>query len=341
MFKPATRSQANAKIAIAGPAGSGKTRAALLIAKGLGGKTAVLDTENNSASLYADAPWLEGWTFDTAKIEAPYDTEKFINGINTAIRMGYTTVIVDSASHEWEGEGALKDQKDTLDATGRGNSFTNWQPITKKHEKFKSALLHSKINVIATMRSKIAYAQVSEGGKTQIKKMGLAPIQREGMEYEFTVMFDLSDSQLAEVSKDRTNLFAKDKPFAITTATGESILNWLKGAKPSEEIPSIEARSVTSVPTEPLPESEDPAESSLGDYIPTVGKFKNSALRDIPKVELSDYVLWLREGETKDRKDRSGKIYPAKKLEAWLLDFVTHAEAYLKECEFDRNGNYE
>lgn len=231
-FKKATRLQIPLKLALTGPSGSGKTYSALLLARGLVGKKgriAVIDTENRSASLYAD---LAG-EFDTLEVEPPYTVEKYAEGVNAAIEAGYDVLIIDSISHAWAGEGGLLDQKSSIDARG-GNQYTNWAQISKLHEAFKANILSSPVHIICTMRSKQDYVlEQNDRGKSVPKKVGLAPIQRDGMEYEFTTVFDIAMNHEATASKDRTGLF-DGKYFRISGKTGKELLKWLGSA---EELP--------------------------------------------------------------------------------------------------------
>ena len=197
----------------------------------MGQKIAFVDTENGSASLYSDK-----FDFDVISMNPPFLTEKYAEAIKAAEAAGYDILILDSISHAWSGEGGLLEQKEQLDSRGKGgNSFTNWASITKKHEAFKSAILHSSMNIISTIRSKQEYVMVEQDGKRQIKRMGLAPIQRDGIEYEFAIVFDIAANHDAEVSKDRTGLFT-DKIFKISEVTGEIIQKWLLSAKPEPDI---------------------------------------------------------------------------------------------------------
>lgn len=230
-FKKAERKRAWLKFAITGPSGSGKTMSSLKLMRGLvgpTGKIALIDTENDSASLYSDVT-----EFDSLNINAPYTTEKYIAAIKSAIDNKYDGIVIDTISHAWAAEGGLLDQKEAIDSRGgkgEQNKFTNWSKITKKHEEFKSLLINSQIHMICTMRSKQDYV-LGEGNKPQ--KIGMAPVQREGMEYEFTTVFDLAMNHSAVASKDRTNLFDQ-KIFTITEETGKSILAWQDAGKPLE-----------------------------------------------------------------------------------------------------------
>jgi hypothetical protein len=235
-FHKAERKQAKLRLAISGPSGSGKTLSALLIAKGIApaGKIAVVDTEEGSASLYASRQAghpAAGIEFDTLEITPPYTIDKYLAAIDLAEKGGYSVLILDSISHAWAGEGGLLDKKGALDARPKTNQYTNWKPITKEHEQFKSRLLHCALHLIVTMRSKQDYVLDTADGKSVPKKVGMAPIQREGMEYEFTTVFDLAMDHSAVATKDRTSLF-DNKVFVPTPQTGADIMAWLLEGKP-------------------------------------------------------------------------------------------------------------
>lgn len=223
MFKKAERKQAKLRLALSGPSGSGKTTGALLIAKGIGGKIAVLDTERGSASLYADL-----CDFDVVELAPPYTPERYIEIVHEAERAGYTTLVLDSITHEWNGQGGILEIVDGIARTKyRGNSYAAWNEGTPRHQKFIDALLASSLHIVATMRSKSVYVETEKAnGKKTIEKQGTAPQQRDGLEYEFTAVLDLSvDGNLALSSKDRTRLFRD--PFIISDATGRMLLDWL------------------------------------------------------------------------------------------------------------------
>lgn len=232
-FKKAQRSQVFIKLAVTGPTGSGKTYSSLRLANGLLEGTqkriAFLDTENDSASLYSDR-----FDFDVLPIDRPFEHEKFIAGIEQAVVDDYGVVIIDSSSHFWEG---ILEYKSKLDSRG-GNSYTNWNDAGKKFDGIISAVLQSKIHLIACMRSKMDYILEDNGkGKLAPKKVGLAPIMRDGIEYEFTTVFDVALDHQCQASKDRSGLFT-DKIFQITEATGASIASWLRSATPKAQHPT-------------------------------------------------------------------------------------------------------
>lgn len=224
-FVKAGRHQSRAKIALAGPSGSGKTYSALLIAKGMGGKVAVIDTERGSASLYSHL-----MDFDVLELFPPYRPEKFIDAIGEAIKAKYETLIIDSITHEWNGSGGILDLVDlAVKGSRSGNSFTAWNEITPRHRAFVDCILQCPAHVIATLRTKAAYILEEKGDKKVPRKVGMAPEQRDGIEYEFTTVLDISvDSHIAMPSKDRTGLFTD--PGRITEETGAVIRDWLASA---------------------------------------------------------------------------------------------------------------
>jgi len=247
-FVKATRKKARLRLALTGPSGSGKTMAALMIAKGLGGRVAVLDTEHGSASLYADPIALPNGSrfeppeFDALELTAPYSPERYIEAIKEAQAAGYDTLIIDSLTHEWSGSGGCLEINDTVAAAKfRGNSWSAWNETTPRHRAFIDAMLQSSMHIIATGRSKTETAQ-TEGanGRKQVVKLGMKTEQRDGIEYEFTVVLDLVHAgHYANASKDRTGLFAGGEPAPIDASTGERLLAWLETGAEGPDVKAI------------------------------------------------------------------------------------------------------
>jgi hypothetical protein len=249
MFQKATRKKAKLRLALIGPSGSGKTYSALELATGLGGRIAMIDTERGSGDLYADR-----FVYDTLQLEPPFTPQKYIQAIKGAEDEGYNVVIIDSLSHAWAGEGGILDIHDNITKSSRSsNGYVAWKDVTPQHEKIINAILGSSLHVIGTIRTKTAYEVVEdERGKKAPKRIGLAPIQRQGMEYEFTCVLDLAvDSHVASASKDRTGLFDAQH-FVITEKTGEQLLQWLEsGEEPAPRVdPYAELREqIKNAPT--------------------------------------------------------------------------------------------
>lgn len=231
-FEKAIRKRAKLRLALTGPSGSGKTYGALIVAKGLGGKIAVIDSEHGSASLYSHLV-----DFDTLQLDPPYSPERYISAIKAAEQAGYDVIVVDSTTHEWSGSGGcLEINEQTARAKFGGNTWSAWNDTTPRHRAFIDAMLQVNAHVIATGRSKTETAQ-TEGpnGKKKVVKLGMKTEQRDGFEYEFTVVLDLiHDGHFATASKDRTGIFAGD-PKPISEDTGKALAAWLEsGAEPTK-----------------------------------------------------------------------------------------------------------
>jgi hypothetical protein len=203
-IRKAERKKAKLRLALIGPTGSGKTYSALQLAFGLGSKTGLIDTENGSGDLYANVG-----DYDIISLAPPYTVSSYREAIRAFEEAGYDTIIIDSLSHAWAGEGGLLDKSGQLEKSGKvKNSFAAWREITPEHNKLVEEMLGSPCHIIATMRVKTEYVMEPDArGKMVPRKVGLAPVQRDGIEYDFTVCIDINDSHVASASKDRTGLF--------------------------------------------------------------------------------------------------------------------------------------
>lgn len=224
-FNKAERKRSKLRLALCGVSGSGKTTAALRVARGLGGKTALIDTENGSASLYADR-----FDFDVLELEAPYTPERFISAIELAENAGYENVIIDSMSHEWVGSGGCLEINDLLGKTKfKGNSFGAWGETGSRHIKFLEKIVTSKVHIIATVRMKSE--SVQDAKTKRVSKIGMKYEMRDGFEYEFTSVFDIDrDTHLALATKDRTAIFGEDM-HNLDEQLGVTLLEWLSSGK--------------------------------------------------------------------------------------------------------------
>lgn len=226
MFVKATKKQAKLRAAVFGPAGAGKTFTALAIAKGLGGKVALIDSERSSAAKYADR-----YDFDTVDLGRKNIAE-YIEYIGQAGEAGYDVLIIDSLSHAWA---ELLEEIDKLaGAKYKGNTWSAWSEGTPKQKKLVDAILSYPGHIIATMRSKTEWQTTQDGnGKSRPVRVGLAPEQGKGIEYEFDLLLELSTDHVANVIKDRTGKFQDqliDKPGE---KFGRELVAWLsEGAAP-------------------------------------------------------------------------------------------------------------
>ena len=227
-IKKAVREKIYPKVALIAPSGGGKTYSALRLATGMAeelkdlngveAKILLANTEQKRGYYYADE-----FNYDIVDIEAPHEPEKYVELIDFAVENGYSILIIDSSSHEWEGKGGCLELQQRA-----GGTYQAWSKITPRHARFISAIADSPIIVISTMRAKDQYeVGKDERGKTTVQKIGAGAKQREGFEYEFTCTFMLDvKTNTAEVEKDNTHLFESAGPKLLTEEDGHKIIKW-------------------------------------------------------------------------------------------------------------------
>jgi AAA domain len=239
-FVKAERSAAKLRMALVGPSGSGKTMSALKIGQGLGERIAVIDTEHGSASKYAG----DVADFDVMELSS-YHPDRFIEGIQAAAKAGYQVLIIDSLSHAWAGEGGVLSQVDQIAARqqSKGNTFGAWREATPLHNKLINAILAAPMHVICTMRAKTEYVlEANDRGKQVPRKVGLAPVQRDGMEYEFDVVGDIDTDHRLVVSKSRYTPLADRVIERPGMELGQELGGWLGSGV--EDAQMVKARNV-------------------------------------------------------------------------------------------------
>jgi hypothetical protein len=220
-LRKSERKKAKIKVALQGSAGSGKTYSSLLLAKGLTGgnyaKIAIIDTENKSADLYAHLG-----DYNVVSLEEKYSPELYIEAIELCEKAGMEVIILDSISHCW-------DYLLEVHSNMPGNSFANWGKITPRQNKFINKILSSDCHIISTMRVKQDYVLNQKNGKMVPEKVGLKAIQRNDLDYEFTIVFDIDTAHNVKATKDRTGLFVSSPNFKIGPLTGMKIRDWCMG----------------------------------------------------------------------------------------------------------------
>lgn len=252
VFKKAKKEQAKLRLALSGPSGSGKTYTALTFAKFLGKKIAVIDTEGNSASKYANL-----FDFDVLNLQNCHP-KNFIQAIDEAVKYGYDVLIIDSLSHAWNGKDGILElaDREKLRIT---NKFQAWSKVAPVQTEFTNKLITAPINIIATLRVKTAYdMQEDDNGKKKPVKIGLAPVQKEGIEYEFDILAEMTPDNTFVVSKTRCpelNGYIKQQPGA---ETAEIIKNWLSDGVPPEVSPSQESPKTPQINAEKKTEEAKP-----------------------------------------------------------------------------------
>jgi hypothetical protein len=281
-FTKATRKKARLRLALTGPSGSGKTYSALLLAKGIGGRIAVIDTEHESASLYAGLPEMP--EYETLNLAPPFTPERFTQAVEAAEKAGFDIVILDSITHEWNGSGGCLELVDEIArAKFKGNSWSAWSEINPRHRDFLDALLRSPLHIIATMRSKTETAQTEENGRKKVVKLGMKSEQRDGFEYEMTVVLDLvHDGHFATATKDRTGLFSNADPKPISEETGKTLLSWLEAGEATPDVGAI-LRGISNASTvEVLKANYEAAMQMLpANYQAAITKAKNARYREL------------------------------------------------------------
>lgn len=237
LFAPASKTKSKLRLALAGPAGSGKTYTALQIAVAIatseGGKPAVIDTENGSASKYADL-----FGFDAATLSATtgFSPEAYLELIHGAEKAGYPVIVIDSLSHEWAGPDGILQAVDQAATRVSGNKFVAWGQVTPRHDKLVRAIVESPVHIIVTLRAKMEYVQErNERGRTEIRAVGMKPIQRDELEYEFDVYGLLDQDNTLVIRKSR----CPNLSGAVISKPGkdvsDALITWLSSG---EEAPT-------------------------------------------------------------------------------------------------------
>lgn len=231
-LRKATRKKAKIRLGFSSVSGGGKTVSALLMAYGMTGdwdKIAVIDTENESADLYANHTLDSGSTigeFLVYPLKAPYTPERYKEAIYACENGGVEVIIIDSITHEWDGAGGCLEILDELTKKDpKHNSYAQWANVTPRHQVFINAILQSPCHIFTTVRRKQDYDMSNQNGKTVITKAGLKEITREGFEYELTANLELDQLHNATASKDRTGLF-HGKSFTPSIEWGQLLKDW-------------------------------------------------------------------------------------------------------------------
>lgn len=231
-FAKATKEQRKARIFLSGPSGSGKTYTALTWAAVLGKQVGVIDTENDSALDYADT-----FEFQHLSLTKPYTVPRYIAAIDAAGKADLDVVVIDSLSHAWAGKGGLLEQVDAYGRAHKGDSFGGWRDATPQHQDLIEAMLSVPAHLIVTTRAKQDYQlEKNDRGKWEPVKLGLAPVQRDGLEYEFAIAADLTVEHVLTISKTRCaelDGYTELKPGAHVA---EVLAAWLGHGRAAEDV---------------------------------------------------------------------------------------------------------
>lgn len=261
MFQKATKKKAKLRLAIAGPSGAGKTFTALTLGKHIGKRIAVIDTERGSASKYAG----DVADFDACELDH-FAVQKYITAINGAAAEGYDVLVIDSLSHAWAGKGGILEEADK-----RGGKFGAWRELTPMQQRLVDTILSYPGHVIATMRSKMDYAVTIDDSKgrkeTKVEKLGLAPVQRDDMSFEFDVMIDMDERHNGRVTKSRCPGLADAVISKPGKELADTLMAWLSdGEEVAPERPLAAAEQQHTTHAKPAEAKTNGASSEPDEY---------------------------------------------------------------------------
>lgn len=213
---------------IAGPSGSGKTYSAILYARGLvgpEGKIEFIDTENKRSRFYSDV----AGGFDVIDLDPPFTSQRYIEAIRAFENAGYTAIIIDSISHEWEGTGGVLEQAEAIEQATKRAGLHCWAKPKGGHKKLMNELLQTRAHLIFCCRVKEKVVQVKgANGKTEIVNEGFVVVQEKMFIYEMTVSMMLAEgSHIPTILKcpgDLLHAFPEGKK--ITPEVGATVHQW-------------------------------------------------------------------------------------------------------------------
>jgi len=319
-LRKAQRSEAFLKLGISGGPGSGKTMSSLLMGYGLvkgahpdmpdekiWDKIVIVDTEHGSGELYVGTVKhnIKIGEYLVISLDKPFTAEKFIKAMDICAKRGDIEVcILDSSSHLWAGSGGLLQQQQQ-EAKRTGNKYTAWGKITPMHNAFVEKILQTPMHIITTMRAKPATIMNNEGGQTTIKEIGLQPIQRKGISFEFTIFMTLNEDHEVYVSKDRTDTH-DSKTFIVTPQYGIEMIKWLKTGTNAEDIILEQIH---------MADPEKSLKDVQNDVIYLIKKLGGSKNRALMNMIKKDYT---KTGNTNSIKDKTKLSELQEKLQVML-----------------------
>ena len=326
-FSKAQRENLYLRCALFGPSGSGKTMTALRIAKGIAEKmnvpVAVIDSEARSASKYADR-----FQFDVDNLEKK-TVEHYITSMNEAAKSGYKVLVIDSLSHAWR---ELTDEVDRItQASQSKNSVLSWAKVNPKQKRLIDTILNFPGHLIVTMRSKTEWV-INEGknGKTAPEKLGLAPEQGKGIEYEFDMLCEINQAHQATITKDRTGKFQDEVIEKPGEDFGIALYEWLAGGvNEINTLPTVEniTKSLTSKPVSEVKiKSNKPGVTQKDSSLKTQG---NTVIEEIGMI-----ITTVKDGKacfSEDEKEGARQIIRDTKLDEKGITDLKEFKTFLSD----------
>ena len=270
-FQKAVRYGSRARVALIGPTGAGKTLTGLMLACGLGERVAVVDTEHGSASKYVGDELLDGRAFDVLELDT-FGPPTYVQAIEAAEGAGYDVLLVDSLSHAWTGKDGALEMVDRAAKRHQGNNFAGWRDVTPQHNAMVEALVGAGLHLVCTLRSKMEYVlEEGKGGRKSVRKVGMQPVQRDGLEYEFDLIADMDVDHNLIVGKTRCRAMDGLVVQNPTAAAFGPYVGWLAGEErpePAAEAPEAGAAKATDM----SPEQQQRFRARLFDLQEQVGE---------------------------------------------------------------------
>lgn len=329
-FMKAERTQLWLRCALFGPSGSGKTMTALRMAKGIAEKMevpfAVIDTEARSASKYADRIPFEVDDLGEKTID------HYIAAMNEAIKAGYKVLVIDSLSHAWR---ELTEEVDRIaqNSTSK-NTFSAWGKVGPKQKRLVEAILNFPGHIITTMRSKTEWVIApNKDGKIAPEKMGLAPEQGKGIEYEFDLLMELDQKHQATVTKDRTGKYQDaviDKPgedFGVALSDWLSSGTAVPAPAPAPKVKPAKPDEVKTGETKTPPPAKLPVKKPTADGLKAQGEKIIQEIGQLITAEARKGAPYFTEGE----KEEARQIIRSVKLDEAGIKDLEELKSFMNE----------
>jgi hypothetical protein len=286
-FRPAVRQNLPVFIGLAGGTGSGKTKSALRLARGMvgpTGKIAAVDTEGRRMSTYADTD-----KFEVFDIEPPFRPHKFMDAAKRAEEQGYDVLVIDSMSHEWTGDGGVVEwhdeeldravvkaqQREGHDLSEQeeerirgANNMKAWIKPKGEHKLMVQSFLQRKIPIVFCFR---AEEKVKVLGNGKVEPMGWTPLGDSRFMFELTTLLTLSNEEPGsinyklprKINEQHQSIFRDG--MLITEDMGAKLIEWAKGGGEQKKEPVRAAKSPetnTAPPMEPHSGQKKKAEAA-------------------------------------------------------------------------------
>lgn len=237
-FVRAQKQAVKARIIFTGTAGGGTFEAALNVALGLTqGKIAVLDTEHGMTNLHSGLG-----AFDVLDLTGPYTTDKFIAAVEAAEKEGYDVLIINTLSQAWAGEGGILEQVGKLTAA-KGSKNGVWDTVQPLHDEMMNRIRRSSLHILVILQCKTEYLVPDQPGGVAPKKIGLTPVQKDGMDYGFHAGFYIEEnSRVGTCSADHTGLFGGAFAEIMTKDHGAKLRAWADNSVVAKDAPKPSAK---------------------------------------------------------------------------------------------------